>query len=201
MLTCTLDKLLYHLCSQFVTHPPSCYLICSSILLASMQPDLLDYTLLAPCNIFRMTSEFTISNLLAYCTLLLLKVSLQYFFLVASLSRATYTAQSKRKQSSYAQPAVSSSTTVQQTRSSVYTHPLTINTDTTDTGTSETRLTNHQRFRNPTFKYMFTSHLHTTPLPPPGNRSIILHHTPTSKGCIARSQTVWQTRFQFQLWT
>ena len=80
MLTCTLDKLLYHLCSQFVTHPHSCYLICSSILLASMQPDLLEYTLLAPCNIFRMTSEFTISNLLAYCTLLLLKVSLQYFF-------------------------------------------------------------------------------------------------------------------------
>jgi len=120
MLTCTLDKLLYHLCSQFVTHPPSCYLICSSILLASMQPDLLDYTLLAPCNIFRMTSEFTISNLLAYCTLLLLKVSLQYFFLVASLSRATYPAQYNWK-ISYAQPAVRSSTTVQQnTRSHLH---------------------------------------------------------------------------------
>jgi len=184
MLTCTLDKLLYHLCSQFVTHPPSCYLICSSILLASMQPDLLDYTLLAPCNIFRMTSEFTISNLLAYCTLLLLKVSLQYFFLVASLSRATYTAQSKRKQSSYAQPAVSSSTTVQQTRSSVYTHPLTINTDTTDTGTSETRLTNHQRFRNPTFKYIWDldvdnisaiSHSRHTLLAYLGHHSKIVH--------------------------
>ena len=47
----------------------------------------------------------------------------------------------------------------------------------------------------------FTSHLNTTPVPLPGNRSIILHHTHTSNGCIARSQTVWQTRFQFQLWT
>jgi len=47
----------------------------------------------------------------------------------------------------------------------------------------------------------FTSHLNTTPVPLPGNRSIILHHTHTSNGCIARSQTVWQIRFQFQLWT